>query len=217
MKVALIDMDYTLVDIAKPDLFENLVKSILQEKFSRTVTKEQAHEIVRGNSKYLAEAGINDAFWKRFDLETPLARLRAIQNRTMRAMLDAHRLLSELEVREYYIALVTNAPESSARVALDYLWLAGYFSAFSFSEGKLVKPHEEPALRALRGAHNIESIFFLGDSGYDIGCGKRLSTAIGIPVTTIYLEHGKTGNPHGADFVVTKLDEVLELLEKGKI
>jgi len=217
MKVALMDLDYTLVDIRKPDLFENLVSDILKQTFSRTVTKEQAHEIVRGNSAYLVQEGIKNEFWKRFDLETPETRRCAIQNKVMRAMPGAHRLLSELKARDYYIALVTNAPEYSAKVAIDNLYLAGYFSAFSFSEGELIKPHEEPALRALRGAHNIESIFFLGDSGYDIGCGKRLSTAIGMPVTTIYFEHGKTGNPHNADFVVTKLDDVLELLEKGKI
>ena len=217
MKVALIDMDYTLVDITKPDIFENLVQSILQEKFSRTVTNEQAHEIVRGDPPYLRKEGIRDEFWTEFDAATPNLRLQAIQAGTMRAMPGAHRLLSELKARDYYIALVTNAPEYSAKVAMDNLYLAGYFSAFSFSEGELIKPHEEPAIRALRGAKNIEWIFFLGDSGCDVECGKNLSRALGMPVTTIYFEHGKTGNPHGADFVVTKLDDVLELLEKGKI
>ncbi len=217
MKVALVDMDYTLVDIAQPDLFENIVMQILSKTFGRQVSKEQAHEIVRGDPAWLAEEGMRDEFWAKFDLETPGLRLRAIQAGTMRAMPGAHRLLSELESRGYYIALVTNAPEASAKVALDYLWLRNYFDAVSFSNNTPIKPHPEMAQRVLRGLRNIESVFFLGDSGYDISCGKNLSKAIGLPVTTVYFDHGRKGNVHGADFVITKLDEVIELLQTGKI
>ncbi|MBI4095881.1 MAG: HAD-IA family hydrolase [DPANN group archaeon] len=216
MTVALFDLDHTLAEFTQPNFFEDIIIEILRTSFSREIDVVTAHKIVKADTAYLDKEGIRSAFWLEFDKKSVEKRLPGLLNGSVRAMPGAHALLTELEAREYYLGVVTNTIAESAKITLDYLSLARYFSAVSANDGKLVKPNPEPALRILRPLKNIESILFFGDSGYDVGCGKRLRE-LDYAIKIIYLERNGGGNKHGADFCVASLKEGLNLLEKGLI
>lgn len=133
----------------------------------------------------------------------------------LRPFAGADETLAELERRGMPMAIVTSRLRRATLRGLDVCGLARHFDVIITPEDVThAKPDPEPVLAALaRLGVAAHEALFVGDSPHDIAAGRAAGTrTAGVlwgPFPRAALEEA------GPDFLLTRQDEVLELLGDG--
>ncbi|MDK2823647.1 MAG: pyrophosphatase PpaX [Clostridia bacterium] len=117
-----------------------------------------------------------------------------------------------LKENGYKLAVVTSKKNEGARKGLSLFGLTPYIDYLvGYDDTKKHKPNPDPALRALQALKlNPEETLMVGDSPYDILCGKTAGTYTGI---VKYSEHSLEKLMElKPDYVLNQLPDLLKIL-----
>ena len=124
----------------------------------------------------------------------------------------AEEVLAELERRGVPMAIVTSRLRHATLRGLDICGLSRHFEVIITPEDvRNAKPHPEPVLLALErlGVPAAEALF-VGDSPHDIAAGRAAGTRTAGVLWGPFAR--RTLEEAGADFLLTRQDELLGLL-----
>lgn len=119
---------------------------------------------------------------------------RSIHLDAIQALPDAEATLKQLKDAGLFVAIVSNKQGPTLRKELDALGWQHYFaSAIGAQDAERDKPDAAPAHMALRDApvKNGGAIWFIGDTGADLGCAQNISAT-----AVLYGEHITDGRTH---------------------
>jgi pyrophosphatase PpaX len=87
--------------------------------------------------------------------------------------------LDFLQQNQKEMAIVTSRRQATCHLYLKELGLWPYFTVIITPEATINhKPHPEPAQKAMQELNQNQNILFLGDSEYDMICGRQAGTKI---------------------------------------
>ncbi|MEM2983690.1 MAG: hypothetical protein QXL24_00595, partial [Candidatus Jordarchaeaceae archaeon] len=129
IKIIVLDLDGTLIDVPDGDLFDRLLVESLEEIGGRLPSRKQRDllwESGKDYQKILRSWGIKDIdnFWRVFDRRDFETRLRLIKSNKIRPYDDVA-VLEDL-CREYALGVVTNTPLNLALMEMDTFGLTHY-------------------------------------------------------------------------------------------
>lgn len=209
MRAFLFDLDGTLADTLP--IIVQTSRLALQEMGHDAITDAQiialigvplieTGEILLGEGQGIA---YKDCYHKHF---------RTLDQSHLRPFTGIPELLQELQERGDKLACVTSKRRQPAERTLAQLGLAVYFPVLITAESAPQhKPQPEPALLALRelGA-DVEQGVFIGDSVFDIGCGKNAGL---VTCGVTWGAETATGlRQAGADYLVNTVAELRQVL-----
>ncbi|MFZ5943074.1 MAG: pyrophosphatase PpaX [Bacillota bacterium] len=119
----------------------------------------------------------------------------------------------ELKKRGYSLAVVTSKKNIGAHQGLNLFGLTPYIDCFiGYDDTTSHKPNPEPALKALEGLRIApQEALMVGDSPYDILCGKNAGTYTAVVKYTEHsLEKLMELKP---DYVLNELGDLLSILK----
>jgi len=118
-----------------------------------------------------------------------------------------------LKKQGYQLAIVTSKKNIGARKGLDLFGLTSYIDFFvGYDDTDKHKPNPDPALKALTGLKlTPQEAIMIGDSPYDILCGKNAGTHTAV---VKYTEHSLDKLMDlKPDYVLNQLPDLLNILK----
>ncbi|MEM2133675.1 MAG: HAD family hydrolase [Candidatus Freyarchaeota archaeon] len=209
IKIIVLDLDGTLIDVPDGDLFDRLLVESLEEIGGRLPSRKQRDllwESGKDYQKILRSWGIKDIdnFWRVFDRRDFETRLRLIKSNKIRPYDDVA-VLEDL-CREYALGVVTNTPLNLALMELDTFGLTHYFGsivALGTVEQENAKPEPYGILKCIRDLNGSpKESLVVGDKDSDIIAGIRAGAF------TAVIVRSKIKTKVKADFVINSLYEL---------
>lgn len=213
IKVIILDLDGTLVDVPDGDFFDKLLVESLEEIGCRLPSRKQRDRFWDSGKDYqkiLRSWGVKDIdnFWKVFDRRDFKARLSLIKSNKIRPYDDVV-VLEDLR-KEYALGVVTNTPLNLALLELDTFNLTHYFGsivALGTVEQKNAKPEPYGILKCIRDLNGSpKESLVVGDKDSDIIAGIRAGAF------TAVIVRSKIKTKVKADFVIKSLYELKKIL-----
>ena len=166
-RAVLLDWDNTLVD-SWPNIYESLRETFLamnHPPWTLEETKQRVHLSLRDSFPVL----FGDDWQRAMKIYYEAYERRHPEKLT--PLPDAEVLLSELQAKEIYVALVSNKTGRYLRIEVEYLGWQDYFGAMvGAGDAARDKPAKEAAHMALAGSDILpgSTIWFVGDSPADM-------------------------------------------------
>jgi len=133
---------------------------------------------------------------------------------------DVEKLLSILKNKGYILGLLTGNLENIGRAKIGKFDLNKYFSFGSFGgiseiRSELLENAIEQAKSKFKINFEKEDIFVIGDTRFDVECGKKLGVkTIAIATGKYSLEELKKYNPDYAFKDFSEIDKIVKFIEK---
>jgi len=212
IKNILFDLDGTLLDT------NELIIQSFQYTYQRHLNKHVSKEDIIKNFGEILKITLDRELGK--DGEEGIKTYRNFQIGKFEKLIEIHKGVKEgvveLHRQGYKLGVVTSRLNESALRGLNHFGLKDYFeSIIGADDTDLHKPDPTPAFLALKqmGGKPEETIL-VGDSPYDILCGKNagiISVVVGwsaLPMDVIL--------KYDPDYVVDSMEDLIKLLEKLK-
>jgi phosphoglycolate phosphatase-like HAD superfamily hydrolase len=134
---------------------------------------------------------------------------------------NVEKLLSILKKKGYILGLLTGNLETIARTKIGKFDLNKYFSFGSFGEisenrSKLLENAIEQAESKFKINLSKEDIFVIGDTRFDVECGKHVGVKIIVVATGKYsVEELKKYNPDYAFKDFSDIDKIIKIIDES--
>ena len=212
----IVDLDGTMVDtvgdfeVALRLAFADLGHAAVSRSFiARTVGKGSEHLIQRSLAEAGAPAALYELAWLRYQHH-----YQAINGQHSEVFAGVVPGLQALRDAGLRLACLTNKPTAFARPLLALKGLDSFFDfVFGGDAFEFKKPHPEPLLKTCEALGSSPSrILMVGDSSNDAAAAR----AAGCPVVLMSYgyNHGEPVQSAGADAVIDRLDQLLNLFER---
>ncbi len=211
-KYVLFDFDGTLIDTN--ELIIHSLNEVSRKFFDRDLTDEELNSIL---GKYLDDQMkfLSQAHYPQMVLHYKEC-YRSLQDTMVQEFAGVAEMLRELRLSGCKTAIVSAKGRSGIEHGLKLFNLQDYFdviiSAYDIENNK---PHPEPALKALAalGAPPHEALL-VGDSPYDILCGKNAGIRTVLVDWTIFPSHSFADlNP---DYVIKSPADLVAIVKQGE-
>ena len=210
IKYILFDFDGTLIDTNDLIIYclRQTYKEFLNKELSRDDLNAILGKVLVEQFKHLSETRYEDMVSYYREL------YRRKHDEMVAEFPGAGNAVEKLKKMGCKIAIVSSKGRSGIDRGLKHFSMEKYIDAVvSANDVQNSKPHPEPALMALEALEGVKkNALLIGDSPYDIQCGKNAGVKTALVDWTIFPKDDVLS--HHPDFYIKSFEELLEIADR---